>query len=267
MPTVNSGGVDIAYQVLNPDGPGLPVFFIAGLNGQAASCMTQAEPFSKERPVVVHDHRGTGESAKPRGVYSIEAMAGDVIAIMDDAGIDKAHMVGTSTGGAIIQVLCIDHGERVQSAAICCSWPRTDHFFRRQFEMRKEVLAALGTLALARLTSTVLNDPQYFTEHYEEICAKEVATAARAGPPEIDAERIDAIIAHDQWDRLGQINVPVIVIGSKNDAVCPPYFSAQLAERIPGARFKLYEEGGHFFYIAYADAFNNDIRRFIAANE
>ena len=69
MPVVNSGGVEIAYEMLNPDGDGVPVFFIAGLNGMRASCMLQAIPFSKERPVVVHDHRGTGESAKPLGVY------------------------------------------------------------------------------------------------------------------------------------------------------------------------------------------------------
>ncbi len=194
-------------------------------------------------------------------------MAADVIAIMDDAGIAKAHMVGTSTGGAIIQVLCIDNPDRVQSAAICCSWPKSDHFFIRQFEMRKRILLNLGTEALMLLTSTVLNDPKYFTEHYDEILEKEATHLANAGPSEVDAERIDAIIAHDQIDRLVRITVPVIVIGSKNDAVCPPYFSEQIAEAIPTAELKLYEDGGHFFYLVYADEFNDDIRHFIAKNE
>jgi len=267
MAVVDSGGVEISYEILNPDDAGVPIFFIAGLNGRRASCMKQAVPFSRERPVVLHDHRGTGQSAKPRGVYSIENMAADVVAIMDDAGIDKAHLVGTSTGGAIIQVACIDYADRVQSAAICCSWPKSDHFFRRQFEMRKLVLLELGTEAITRLANTTLNDPKYFTEHYDEILEKEADAIANAGPPEVDAERIDAIIAHDQLDRLGQIDVPVIVIGAKNDSVCPPYLSEQLAEAIPGAELKLYEDGGHFFYLVYDEEFNGDIRRFIAKHE
>jgi aminoacrylate hydrolase len=267
MPVVNSLGVDIAYDVLNTDGPGLPVFFIAGLNGMATSCMAQAEPFAKERPVVLHDHRGTGRSAKPLGVYSVENMATDVIAIMDDAGIERAHMVGTSTGGAIIQVLCNDHAARVRSAAICCSWPKSDHFFVRQFEVRKRILSELGIEDLVRHTTSVLWDPKYFTEHYDEMREKEAFMVANAGPVEVDLQRIDAIIAHDQLSRLGEIRVPVSVIGARNDFVCPFYYSQQLAEAIPGAELKLYDDGGHFFYLVHVEEFNDDIRRFIAKHE
>jgi hypothetical protein len=54
----------------------------------------------------------------------------------------------------------------------------------------------------------------------------------RAGPPEVDAERIDAILAVDESKRLGEIKSPVVVIGAKNDAVCPPYYSEQLSAAI-----------------------------------
>ena len=200
----------------------------------------------------------TGESDKPRGVYSVGNFAKDVIAIMDAAGIERAHMVGTSTGGAIAQVLCIDYAERVQSAAICCSWTRCDHFFRRQFEMRKRILLSMGTEALMLSTSTTLNDPRWFTEHYGELLERERGLLERAGPPEVDAERIDAILAFDESMRLGRIKSPVIVIGAKNDAVCPPYYSEQLAAAIPGATLSLYEDGGHF---------NAQIRDFMTRHE
>ena len=267
MARVNSGGVEIAYDVLNANAPGVPIFFIAGLNGMRGSCMKQALPFSRERPVVVHDHRGTGESGKPLGVYSVQNMAKDVVAIMDDAGIKKAHMVGTSTGGAIAQVLCIDYRERVQSAAVCCSWMKCDHFFRRQFETRKRILLAMGTETLMHVTSTTLNDPKWFTEHYEELLERERDLLAKAGPPPVDAERIDAILAFDESRRLARIRTPVAVIGSKNDVVCPAYCSEQLAAAIPGATLSLYEDGGHFFYLVYAERFNAEIRDFIARHE
>jgi aminoacrylate hydrolase len=267
MASVASEGVRIVYDVMNPGGPGVPVFFIAGLNGMRQACMKQAVPFARERTVVLHDQRGTGESDKPRGVYSVRAMARDVVAIMDQAGIARAHIVGTSTGGAIAQVLCVDHPERVQSAAICCSWMRCDHFFRRQFEMRKRILLAMGTEALMLLTSTTLNDPKWFTEHYDELEEREKGLLERAGPPEVDAERIDAIMAFDESERLGRIRTPVTVIGCRNDAVCPPYYSEQLAAAIPGASLSLYEDGGHFFYLVHADRFNAEIRRFMEENE
>ena len=267
MARVSSGGVEIAYDIMNANGGGVPVFFLAGLNGMRQACMKQAIPFSRERPVIVQDQRGTGESDKPRGVYSVGNFAKDVIAIMDAAGIERAHMVGTSTGGAIAQVLCIDYAERVQSAAICCSWMRCDHFFRRQFEMRKRILLSMGTEALMLLTSTTLNDPRWFTEHYEELLERERGLLERAGPPEVDAERIDAILAFDESMRLRRIKSPVIVIGAKNDAVCPPYYSEQLAAAIPGATLSLYEDGGHFFYLVYADRFNAQIRDFMTRHE
>ncbi len=267
MATVSSGGVEISYEVLGAGQPGTPIVFIAGLNGMRGSCMKQAIPFSRERPAVVHDHRGTGQSGKPRGVYTVENMARDVIAILDDARIPKAHVLGTSTGGAIAQVLCIEHPERVQSAVICCSWPKADHFFRRQFEMRKRILLTMGTEVLIHLTSTTLNDPKFFTEHYEEIVKREKGLLLKASPLDVEAERMDCIVAFDQSQRLGQIRVPVAVVCAKNDAVCPVYYSEQLAAAIPSAELKLYEDGGHFFYMAYADAFNAYVRSFIARHE
>jgi len=267
MASVNSGGVEIVYDVMNAGGSGAPVFFLAGLNGMRQACMQQAIPFSKERPVVVHDQRGTGASGKKLGVYSVHNMAKDVIAIMDHEGIAKAHMVGTSTGGAIAQVLCIDHRDRVASAAVCCSWMKCDHYFRRQFEMRKRILLTMGTETLMLQTSTTLNDPKWFTEHYEELLDREKGLLERAGPPEVDAERIDAIMAFDESARLGRIETPVTVIGSKNDAVCPPYYSEQLSAAIPGATLSLYEDGGHFFYLVHADRFNAEIRDFISQHE
>ena len=267
MAVVNSGGVDIDYEILNPGAPGLPVFFISGLNGARGSWPLQAGPFSKERTVVLHDHRGTGASAKPPGVYSVENMAGDVIAVMDDAGIEKAHVVGSSTGGAIIQVLSIEHPGRIQSAAICSSWPKSDHFFIRQFEMRKKILLEMGWDDYTRISALSLNSPKFFTDNYDEIVKKEDINIQNAPPAGIMAERIDAIIAHDQMDRLSQIKTPTLVTVAQDDACTPPYYSDQLVEKIPGAVLKLFDDGGHFVYLARPDEFNTVIREFIQKHD
>lgn len=267
MQTVTNHRIEIAYEILNAEAAKIPICFIAGLGGTRQSVMRPAQSFSGDRPVVLHDHRGTGQSAKPLGVYSIEAMASDVIAVMDDAGIAKAHMAGFSTGGAICQVLAIDYPGRVQSVAMCCTWPKSDAFFRHQFNCRKQVLLELGTEAVMRLSSFALHDPKYFTDNYDAIVEWEDRAIAGAGPREVDAERMDAIMAHDQRDRLDQIKAPAIVMCARNDAVCPDYYSKDLAERIPGAELKLYDDGGHFFFNARADDFDTDLAAFIARHE
>jgi len=267
MPIVNSGGVDIDYEVLNPDAKTVPVFFISGLNGARSSWTSQLDAFSARGPVVLHDHRGTGKSAKPPGVYSVPNMAGDVAAVMDAVGAEKAHFVGSSTGGAIIQVLGIDHPDRVQSACICSSWPRSDAYFLRQFSVRKKILLEMGWEVYTRLSSFTLHSPAYFAEHHEAIEAKEDEQIANAPPAEIMAERIDCIMAHDQLGRLGRIRAPVLVAVGREDVVTPVYYSRQLAGAIPGAELKVFEEGGHFIYLSHAEEFNAAILDFIGRHE
>jgi aminoacrylate hydrolase len=60
--------------------------------------------------VVIHDHRGTGESSRSRIRYSVDQMTDDLLAVMDDLRIVKAHLVGHSTGGAIGQTMAASCG-------------------------------------------------------------------------------------------------------------------------------------------------------------
>ncbi|MFQ6111806.1 MAG: alpha/beta fold hydrolase [Nitrospinota bacterium] len=267
MALVNSGGVDIDYEVLDSEARGIPVFFITGLNGVRSAWASQLEAFLKRGPIVLHDHRGTGKSAKPLGVYSVENMAEDVVAIMDDAGIEKAHFVGSSTGGAICQVLCIDHAERVQSACICSSWPKADNYFIRQFTMRKRMLQEMGVEATTRMAAISLYEAKYLNDNYDAIQKQEDELLANAPPTDVMVERIECIMRHDQLGRLGQIRVPVLVAVARDDVATPLYYSEQLAEAIPGAELKVFERGGHFVYICRTEEFNEAILDFIGRHE
>ncbi len=263
MPTVNSDGVAIDYEIINPQHSGTPVFLISGLGGVRASWTEQIKAFSADRPLILHDHRGTGKSEKPSGVYSVPNMAKDITAIMDDLGMGKAHLVGSSTGGAIIQVMCLDHSDRVQSGSIVSSWPRSDEYFIRQFRVRKEVLLEMGWDFYTRYSTIALHSPKFFTDNFEEIQARENLSIANAPPAEVMAERIDCIIAHDQLGRLGQIGNPVLVAVARDDIVTPLYYSLQLRDAIPGAELKIFDEGGHFVYLEKPVEFNESILEFI----
>ena len=267
MPNVNSEGVAIDYEVINPDQTNTPVFLISGLGGIRASWTKQINAFSADRPLILHDHRGTGKSDKPSGVYSVPNMAKDITAIMDALEIEKAHLVGSSTGGAIIQVMCIDYPDRVKSGSIVSSWPKSDAYFTRQFSVRKQVLLEMGWETYTRFSTFTLHSPKFFTDNFHGIQLQENQSIANAPPAEIMAERIDCIIAHDQLDRLGQITSPVLVAVARDDIVTPLYYSQQLSDSIPNAELKIFDEGGHFVYLEKPIEFNESILEFIQRHD
>src|SRR6187455_807142 len=94
--------------------------------------------------VVVHDHRGTGRSTLSKIDYSVAQMADDALQLIDALGYDKVHWCGHSTGGAMGQVLAIEHADRIDRLVLSATWAKTDAFFRRLFEVRALTLKELG---------------------------------------------------------------------------------------------------------------------------
>src|SRR5262245_23246143 len=123
MPTVRIDGADIYYEV-HGDGP--PVLLVAGLGGAGSYWQPQIGPLSRHFKVIVHDHRGTGASTHQKMRYTVDRMAADTLGIMDALDIKSAHLVGHSTGGAIGQILGVDHPSRLRSIVMYASWTKAD---------------------------------------------------------------------------------------------------------------------------------------------
>src|SRR5689334_23864116 len=123
MPRISIGDCDLYCE---RHGAGFPVLFISGLSGHGAYWRDQVPAFAKRFEVVLHDQRGIGQSDHSRVAYTVERMAQDVVRLMDALGIAKAHIVGHSTGGAIAQILAIEHPQRLASAVIAASWTKAD---------------------------------------------------------------------------------------------------------------------------------------------
>src|SRR5262249_25258299 len=137
MPKLSIGDAEISYEEFG-DGP--PLMLVSGLNGVGSFWANQVKELARDFRVVVHDHRGTGQSTHSRITDSVEQMADDVLRLMDKLGIGSAHLAGHSTGGAIGQVIAQDHPARLESLVLSATWPGHDPYFRRLFEMRREVL-------------------------------------------------------------------------------------------------------------------------------
>ena len=97
--------------------------------------------------------------------YSVDQMTDDLLRVMDHLKIEKAHLVGHSTGGAIGQTLAAKNPERLQSLIIYASWTKSDPFFRRVFEARRALLTASGAAAYVRSTPVFLYPDWWVNEN------------------------------------------------------------------------------------------------------
>ena len=236
MPCVSIGDADIYYE---DKGEGPPLVLVPGLAGSGSFFISQVSEFSKSFRTITHDHRGAGRSTHSRIHYSVEQMADDTLRLMDALGIDSAHLVGHSTGGAIGQVIATEHPERLRSLVLSATWAGPDPYFRRMFESRRQTLLDSGVEAYLKASSLVQTTPKWVSENDEFLTELHRVTVETSAPVEVMVSRIDAILRHDRRSRLLQIHVPTLVIVARDDMITPQFYSEELASAIPGARCHL----------------------------
>src|SRR5690242_2039046 len=262
MPTVSIGDADIYYE---EKGNGPPLMLVPGLAGSGGFFLSQVPEFSRHFRTIVHDHRGAGRSTHSRITYSVAQMADDTLRLMDALGIDSAHLVGHSTGGAIGQVIALDHPERLRSLVLSATWAGPDPYFRRMFESRKQTLLDSGIEAYLRASSLMQSTPKWVSENDDFLTELHRVTAASTAPIDVIASRIDAILDHDCRSRLPQITVPTLVIVARDDMITPAFYSEELASAIPGAKLIMLDGGGHFAPVIHSAPYNAAVGAFLRA--
>ena len=257
MPTITAAGIDLAY---SRQGAGDPVVLIAGLSGNGRGWGGQIDLFAAGYDTIVPDHPGTGDSGVPPA-HTLEHHAHAMADLITGLDVGPAHIVGSSTGGAIAQIMALDHPDTVRSISLVSSWARADDFFRHQFAVRKDIALRLGPAAYAESTALFLFSPQFFRDHYDKVTAWR--ESASGGDPEVMAARIDMILAHDQLDRLGAITCPTLVLVGSTDGCTPPYLSEEVAAAIGGVELVVMD-GGHLIYKEAPEEFHRVVTEFLA---
>ena len=255
MPKATNGPVQIEYQTFG-DGQAETVLLVNGLGSQ----MTRwPEAFCEKLAargfrVIRFDNRDTGLSTWLDGHdYTLAAMADDAVAVLDAAGVARAHIAGVSMGGMIVQRMAIDHPDRVLSMTSIMSAP-----------------GAQGTLTSTPEAAAVLNaaapDPKADFEAFVAHGIRNARTIGSPGYPWTDAElraRVEAeyrrafnppgvvrqrraIMADgDRTPALRKLSVPTVVLHGADDPLVQPVGGTATAEAIPGAELRMIPGMGH----------------------
>ena len=260
MPIAAVAGGEIAYE---DAGQGEPVVFVSGLNGVGRYWTPQVPLFSKHFRVITYDQRGTGGSDRMQREFSVDQMAEELIGLMDVLKIERAHLVGMSTGGAIGQTIAIEHPQRLMKLALCSTWTHCDPWFRRLFHARRDMYLQAGPDLHAQFHPLFLYSPDYVNAHDAEIEAERARAPTKNSPVEVSVGRINALLKFDRRAGLPKIKAETLVMGSDSYFITPSYFSEALAQAIPGAKLLMNKGGGHSFTTTLAEQFNHDLMDFL----
>jgi len=262
MPKVAIPGGEIYYE---QSGEGEPLVFASGLNGVARYWQPQVPVFAKRFRVIAYDHRGTGSSDRNQREFSVDGMASDLLALMDGLKIERAHLVGLSTGGAIGQTIAVTAPQRLMKLVVCSTWTHCDPWFRRLFQARRAMYQQAGSELHAMFHPLWLLPPDYVNEHDAEIDEERRSASASAPPVEISIGRIDALLAFDRRKDLQRITTPTLIIASDNDYITPSYYAKTLAREIPNAKLEIVQGGGHSISKTKPNLFNKSVMEFLTA--
>jgi len=271
MPTASCNGIELYYETVG-DPADRPLLLVMGFTAQLIAwderfvralaeqgqyvirfdnrdcgLSTHLDGVEVDLPAVLAAWEGEGEM--PPVPYDLTTFADDAFALLDHLGIERAHVVGASMGGMIVQTMAIQRPERLLSmTSIMSSTSEADYG-----QASDAALEALMTpppperdafLAYSVERSKLYCSPRYFDE--AKVAARAGAAFDRAFYPEGATRQMAAVRASgDRAEALRSVRVPTLVIHGRYDTLIDLSGGLRTAELIPGANLVLMHDMGH----------------------
>ncbi len=265
----SSDGTRIHYQVTGrPGAP--PILFIQGLGADKNGWNLQRLATAPWYRAVALDNRGAGRSDKPHGTYDLEQMADDAVAVLDHAGVETAHVVGASMGGAISQIVAVKYPERTRSLTLACTAGRNHPWREELLTTWRDAALERGIGSMGHEAARWVIGPRSFRRLLPAIGW--LGPLAPVRPAHAFAAQCDAILAagelhQDLIDRLPDITVPTLVMVGNQDILTPRGDSEDLADTIPTAELVVISGAAHGFMVEHASTFNRVLLEFLGRAE
>ncbi|MBK8261689.1 MAG: alpha/beta fold hydrolase [Nannocystis sp.] len=248
------------------------VLLVQGTGTVGASWQAQVAGLAGDHQVVWFDHRGIGASGQLRGQVSVEAMAGDCVAVLDAMGWQTAHVVGHSLGGIVAQEVARQEPRRVLSLGlISTAWAGRSVFFgmgprgpglslRMKIGPEAARWRAFAAMALSRASLARLGETR------RSRCCGPRSVSLLATPP-IVRRHVAALLRHRGGSMAALETIPTLILTGAEDLIVDTRLSEVLARKIPGARLERAAGAGHAIVLELPELVNTRLREHFAAAE
>lgn len=210
-----------------------------------------------------------GASGAPDVSYTTKTMGDDIIGLFDQMGLSGIRIMGHGGMGGIIALqMAINHPDKVRSIAVGAGCAKVDPFLRELMLIWGE-LRKLDPVLWAREVHLWSVTTAYYNAH-PETTQSAVTNRMDNNPfmtPWSYDRTIEAYINHDVTDQLHLIKCPTLVTsGGSGDLITGKRFAQEVADRIPGSKLHVFEDGGHNFRGVYHEEYARLLLDFFAAN-
>jgi len=240
----------------------VPLLALHGGPGSTHHYFAPLEGLALDRRVVVYDQLGCGSSDRPRVVeWSVAVFRDEVDAVRSQLGLERIHLLGTSWGGMLALEHVLSGAEGIVSLILSSTLASVEQWATEQLLLKNALPADIVEVLDRHELAATYDDPEYeqameayFDRHFYrgpqprpelELMNAEKARdvyLAMQGPNEWTVT--GALSGWDVRDRLGEIDLPTLVIRGRHD-MCTDSIAATLVEGISNADEVVLEESSH----------------------
>ncbi|MGB5911027.1 MAG: alpha/beta hydrolase [Promethearchaeia archaeon] len=272
-------GINICYEI---HGKGYPIILVHGFGNKKEHWRAQVEDLSNYFKVIRFDNRGAGKSERPDGPYSMELYANDINALMDYLEIEKAHIIGHSLGGMIVQNFILKYPHRTNKVILIntlsgITLPGVPN--EKGIEMyRKNAITSLKELMKDPINKFLEGAKRSYSRSFWKLMVEnpkkkfhgiwsvEDLVQEKLNNPTTVKDinnQVEALKTHNIYERLPSIRNKVLILAAEKDKTCTTTMNEKTHELIPNSKLIIIEKAAHQSILEKAPEVNKLIIEFL----
>jgi proline-specific peptidase len=271
----NINGIKICYEIA---GKGNPIILIHGITAKKEDWICQFKSLSENFRIIRFDNRGAGASDRPNEPYTMELYAEDLKSLMNFLNVEKAHIIGNSLGGMIVQTFAIKYPEKTNKIVLINTLP---YFISdpKGFDMYINGLisgyeASQKDPETAFFNGSTINFTRNFRKlmmenpkrkFYDLFSAEDLIRESKNRPatPQDIRNQGNTLKNYNIVKKLNQIKKETLIICSAKDRQCPCNMSEKIHKEIQSSKLIVVQDAAHEVIKEKAPVINNYIKDFL----
>jgi 3-oxoadipate enol-lactonase len=242
MPWADLTDVRAYYELL---GEGEPLLMIPGLGSTCRLWDPVAPELAQSFSLILPDNRDVGKSRGKRKPRTLSDFTADLVELLDELQVERAHVVGISLGGVIAQTLAVEHPDRVNRLVLMSTAHRFGPYLRDISKLLGRCLYKMPYALFQRTMELLGTAPAYYDSHIDEVEQKIEVVKQDHAPRSAVVTQLRCLAVSEVDERYYRITAPTLVVAGEYDALVPNCYAKRMADEIPGSEFHVLSGCGH----------------------